>query len=196
MSDGHWVRKKGGGWIISVPREVRRYLKVTHRMRLYWHCARLGEAALTVSEQRKAGRPEVTRLTRDLAAARDEIEAIQRRDQYRDRALYAEGYAHGYASACELMRRSPDGSAERAHRRARRVWSGVAGVARSEVAPSAALLQPSRPRFKSRRRRSEQENRRAEEVAPRAVEIAGSIDGVEGDTAVAPPSVNVDPGSS
>lgn len=165
------ARKRGGGWIIAIPAEVRRWLRITNRAAVFWHLGREREAIITTSGQRKAGRPEVTRITRELAAARNEIDAIRRRDEYRDRGLYAEGYTHGYIQAQEQLMHPTGPSAERSRRlRLRRAAFPDATYLTDpkQVAPRPG---PSRPRMNARTRRAKRDA-----VAPaRAVE-AHSID--------------------
>jgi hypothetical protein len=154
MADGHWIRKKGGGWFIAVPREVRDFLAVTHRMRLYWQVRRHGEAVLASSRKPKEGQPPIAALARELAAVRLELEGVRTRDALRDRGMYAEGYAHGYAQAYARAL-LPHGRSAKEGRR-REVWARVFPVGFAE----AYLEQPERlpasttPRMNARRRRS------------------------------------------
>jgi hypothetical protein len=121
MLDGHWARRKGSGWLIALPPEVRHHLGVTHKIKLYWNLARLKEAALTTTPGRRAGRPNVTAMARELAQARETIESLKRRNEYRDRTLYAEGYAQGAIQARERLMHPTGPSARRGQRR--RHWS-------------------------------------------------------------------------
>jgi hypothetical protein len=124
MRDGYLARRKSGyGWIISLPPEVRRHLKVTEPVYLHWHLARRGEAVLTVASQRRAGRPDVTRVTKKLAEAERQIDVLRRRGESRDRAMYAEGYHHGYTQAAERLVQPHGPSAERGRRRRLYAWA-------------------------------------------------------------------------
>lgn len=154
MNEGRWARKKGSKWIIALPPEVRAWLGISHKTRLYWHCARGKEAALTVGPARVGGRAAVAQLTRDLAAARSEIDAVRRRDDSRDRSMYAEGFAHGYLQAYERLVTPTGPSAERGRRRSLYRWAFplAAGVVDpKQVGPRPA---PSKPRMNARTRRA------------------------------------------
>lgn len=155
MSDGHWIRKKLGSWIIAVPPEVRKLLGVTHRTRLHWHLSRKGEAVLASGRARKEGHPPIRQLTRELATAHAEIKAIRDRDALRDRGQYAEGYAHGYLKAYSLLMMG-DGAAVEAGERARRFFQAFPDAASltlpKQVGPRPA---PSKPRPNARRRRAQ-----------------------------------------
>jgi hypothetical protein len=155
MDAGHWIRKKGGGWFIAVPREVRDFLGVTHRMRLYWQVRRHGEAVLADSRKPKEGRPPVAELARELAAVRAELEGARTRDALRDRGMYAEGFAHGYLQAYERLLRPHGHSAEEGRRRelwARAFPEAYAAQYPKQIGPRPA---PSKPRQNARRRRSQ-----------------------------------------
>jgi hypothetical protein len=157
LDEGHWIRKKGGGWLISVPPEVRERLRVTSRMRLYWIITRRGEVFLSAKPERIGGRPPVQRLMRDLAAVQRELAHVHIRDATRDRGMYAEGFAHGYTQCYERMMQ-PDGpSAERGRRRALYRWAfpGAAYLTDpKQVGPRPA---PSRPRVNARTRRAKRD---------------------------------------
>lgn len=161
MSEGRWLRKKGGGWIIAVPAEVRDWLRISHHVKLYWHMARRGEAVLTVATARKAGAPDTTRVTRELAEARAEISAIKRRDELRDRSMYAAGFAHGYVQAKERLL-TPDGpSAERGLRRRMWRWAFPEAASVEDPKQSAPRPAPARPRYNARTRRAKRDEQRA-----------------------------------
>jgi len=166
MDHSRWVRKKGGGWIIAVPAEVRDWFRISHHVKLYWHMVRRGEAVLTLAPARKAGAPDMTRVTRELAAARAEIAAIQRRDELRDRSMYAEGFAHGYVQATARLT-MPDGpSAERGHRRKMWRWAFPEAASVEDPKQLAPRPAPARSRMNARTRRA----KRDERLARRAVE--------------------------
>lgn len=151
------ARRRGGGWIIALPGEVRRWLRITHRSAVYWHVTRGGEAVLTTSATRKAGRPEVTRLARELAANRLEIEDIRKRDEARDRGMYAEGFAHGYLQAYERLN-TPDGpSAERGRRRKLWRWAYPDAAYLTDPKQLAPRAAPSAPRMNARTRRAKRD---------------------------------------
>lgn len=138
--EGHWIRqKKGAGWIIAVPPAVRRQLGVAARTLVYWHVTRKGEAVLTSSEERKAGRPEVTRITAERDKALAELESRRGRDESRDRSMYAEGYAAGYLVAYERLQRPHGASANRARRMRLRHEHGLGRVAVASRERSAAV---------------------------------------------------------
>lgn len=155
MEAGHWIRKRRGTWIIAVPREVRDFLGVTHRMRLYWQVRRHGEAVLADSRKPKEGRPPVAQLARELAAVRAELEGARTRDALRDRGMYAEGFAHGYLQAYERLLRPHGHSAEEGRRR--ELWAQAFPGAYDQAYPKqiGPRPAPSKPRQNARRRRAQ-----------------------------------------
>ncbi len=163
---GHWIRKKRGTWIIAVPPEIRRLLGVTHRMLLYWHHARTGEAVLAPLPERIQGRTTPRRLARELMEARGEIEAIRHRDELRDRSMYAEGFAHGYLQARARLDMPGGPSAERGHRRSMWSWAFPEAASVEDPKQLAPRPAPARPRMNARTRRA----KRDERLARRAVE--------------------------
>jgi hypothetical protein len=190
MDTGRTIRKRGSGWIIAVPSQVRRWLAISHRVQLYWHCARRGEAVLTIEPARRAGRPEVTRLTRELDAARREIEAIKQRDERRDRGMYAEGYAHGYVQAYERLVVPWGASAERGHRRSLYRWAHRTAADVDDPKQVGPIPAPEAGRPNARTRRARRDRRHAERVA-----VVGSVDALP--SPVAPPSsVEIDGGDA
>lgn len=171
LDEGHWIRKKGGGWLIAVPPEVRHALGVTARRRLYWIITRGGEALLSEKAERIGGRPPTRQLLRELDAARKEIGAIRQRDSTRDRGMYAEGFAHGYLQAYERLI-APDGpSAERGRRRAAYRWAFPDAAYLTDPKQLAPRPAPSPPRMNARTRRA----KRDAQLARRGVE-AHSLD--------------------
>jgi hypothetical protein len=157
LDEGHWIRKKGGGWLIGVPPEARRALKVTARRRLYWIITRAGEVVLSERAERVGGRPATRQLLRELEQLRKELDAIHQRDALRDRGMYAEGFAHGYLQAYERLI-APDGpSAERGRRRAAYRWAFPDAAYLTDPKQLGPRPAPSRPRVNARTRRAKRD---------------------------------------
>lgn len=180
MPDAHWIRKKRGTWIIAVPPHVRKLLGVTHRMQLYWHIARKGEAVLAVGPQRLEGQPPIRQLTRELAAKTAEVDAIRHRDETRDRGMYAEGFAHGYIQAYERLVTPHGPSAERGHRRARYRWAHPNAAQLVDPKQAAPRPAPDAPRPNARTRRAKRDAREpvreVEEVAAPVLEAPALVE--------------------
>jgi len=171
MVEGHWIRKKGGGWLIAVPPEVRRLLGVTHRMQLYWTARRSGEAILATKAKPKEGRLPVRQLARQLMAARAEIAAIQQRDALRDRGMYAEGFAHGYLQARARLDMPGGPSAERGHRRSMWRWAFPEAATLEDPKQVGPRQAPSAPRLNARARRARRAAGSPALPPPRRVEV-------------------------
>jgi len=115
---------------------------------VYWHATRRAEVVLTKAAQRAGGHPEGLALERQLRVAQSEIIRLQQRNDARDRAMYAEGYALGRADGEEVTR-APHGAraAGLRHRRlAQHAWGARVRVARDEAeAETAARVDLSEP---------------------------------------------------
>jgi len=171
MDAGHWIRKKGGGWLIGVPPEVRSALGVTHRRRLYWVLTRAGEVVLAENRKRSTGRQPTRLLARELAAARKEIDAIHQRDARRDRQLYAEGFAHGYMQSYERLVTPTGPSAERGYRRSLYRWAFRDAAQETDPKQSAPRAAPSRGRPNATTRRARRDARAVAPMPARPVEV-------------------------
>jgi hypothetical protein len=156
-ADSRYARKKGRAWVVTLPPELREHLGITHRIPLFWHYPRRGEAVLALDAERKAGAPLRSDLLRELAEARAQIEAIRRRDEARDRSMYAEGFAHGYMQSYERLVTPHGPSAERGHRRSMYRWAFPKAAQLAEPKQSAPRAAPSKPRPNARTRRAKRD---------------------------------------
>lgn len=157
LGDGHWIRKRRGTWIIAVPPEVRRLLGITHRQKLWWSARRSGEAVLALSAKPKEGRLPVRQMARELVEARAEIASIRKRDELRDRSLYAEGFAHGYLQARARLDMPGGASAKRGHRREMWRWAFPETASVEDPKQVAPRPAPSAPRMNARTRRAKRD---------------------------------------
>jgi hypothetical protein len=137
MPEQRHVFRLSRSLVVALPPTVRRHLGVDRGQLVYWHAVRRGEAVLTKAARRAGGHPEGLALARELETARVEVLRLQQRNDARDRAMYAEGYALGRLDGEEVTR-APHGkraNALRGRRMAQHAWGrGVApGGARGEA---------------------------------------------------------------
>lgn len=120
------ARRKGSGWVVALPAFVRRRLGITDPGPVYWHVARRAEAILTTTRERRSGGPDTTSLIRELEQANRLVARLRQRNESRERALYAEGYALGRQDEHEVLTK-PGGKRANELRRRRLghyAWSG------------------------------------------------------------------------
>lgn len=125
------VRVKRGSWIVALPAFIRTRLGLTEPGPVYWHRGRPGEVVLTTRPTRTGGAPDTKGLVRELADAQRLIARLRQRDESKLRAMYAEGYAHGYQTGVEVTMKPHQRRAQEVRRR--KLWAhAFAGAATTQ----------------------------------------------------------------
>lgn len=103
MPEQRHIYRVGTSVVVALPPRVREHLGVHIGDAVHWHLVRGQEAVLSVKAERVGGRPEGLALTRQLEAARTEIERLRRRLAVRPLRVLHEGVGVGVHQAMESL---------------------------------------------------------------------------------------------
>lgn len=91
----HVVARKDQ-WLVALPAELRRHLKLVPGVTVWWHIGAKGRATLTLSGRTGAGRPTTEEDCRTCAKYREELDRLRRELRDGETATAAAWWRQGF----------------------------------------------------------------------------------------------------